>query len=127
MLTLNYRDSRPIYGQIKDGLRRMIVSGALEPGEKLPSIRAMAVDLAINPNTIQRAYAELEAEGVIYSVPGKGSYTAHGGGAARRPAPDPARERELIRRLRDAVAELRYLGLKDSEIIALMDESGVGQ
>ena len=48
-------------------------------------------------------------------------------GAARRPAPDPARERELIRRLRDAVAELRYLGLKDSEIIALMDESGVGQ
>ena len=121
MLTLNYRDSRPIYGQIKDGLRRMIVSGALEPGEKLPSIRAMAVDLAINPNTIQRAYAELEAEGFIYSVPGKGSYTA------RRPAPDPARERELIRRLRDAVAELRYLGLKDSEIIALMDESGVGQ
>ena len=123
MLTLNYRDSRPIYGQIKDGLRRMIVSGALEPGEKLPSIRAMAVDLAINPNTIQRAYAELEAEGFIYSVPGKGSYTAHGGDAARRPAP----ERELIRRLRDAVAELRYLGLKDSEIIALMDESGVGQ
>ena len=127
MLTLNYRDSRPIYGQIKDGLRRMIVSGALEPGEKLPSIRAMAVDLAINPNTIQRAYAELEAEGFIYSVPGKGSYTAHGGGAARRPASDPARERELIRRLRDVVAELRYLGLKDSEIIALMDESGVGQ
>ena len=76
MLTLNYRDSRPIYGQIKDGLRRMIVSGALEPGEKLPSIRAMAVDLAINPNTIQRAYAELEAEGFIYSVPGKGSYPA---------------------------------------------------
>ena len=127
MLNLDYRDARPIYGQIKDGLRRMIVSGALEPGEKLPSIRAMAVDLAINPNTIQRAYAELEAEGFIYSVPGKGSYTAQGGGAARRPAPDPARERELIRRLRDAVAELRYLGLKDSEIIALMDESGVGQ
>ena len=126
MLTLNYRDSRPIYGQIKDGLRRMIVSGALEPGEKLPSIRAMAVDLAINPNTIQRAYAELEAEGFIYSVPGKGSYTAHGGDAARRPAPDPARERELIRRLRDAVAELRYLGLKDSEIIAMINE-GVGQ
>ena len=127
MLTLNYRDSRPIYGQIKDGLRKLIVTGALEPDEKLPSVRAMAMDLAINPNTIQRAYAELVAEGFLYSVPGMGSYTAHGGGAARRPAPDPARERELIRRLRDAVAELRYLGLKDSEIIALMDESGVGQ
>ena len=70
MLTLNYRDSRPIYGQIKDGLRRMIVSGILEPDEKLPSIRSMAVDLAINPNTIRRAYAELETEGFIYSVPG---------------------------------------------------------
>ena len=127
MLTLNYRDSRPIYGQIKDGLRRMIVSGALEPGEKLPSIRALAVARASNPNSDQRAYAQLQAESLTSSVPGKGSYTAPGGGAARRPAPDPARERELIRRLRDAVAELRYLGLKDSEIIALMDESGVGQ
>ena len=126
MLTLNYRDSQPIYGQIKDGLRRMIISGALEPGEKLPSIRAMAVDLAINPNTIQRAYAELEAEGFIYSVPGKGSYTARGGDASQRPAASPARERELIRRLRELVAELRYLGLQDSEIIALMNE-GVGQ
>ena len=74
MLTLNYRDSRPIYGQIKDGLRRMIVSGILEPDEKLPSIRSMAVDLAINPNTIRRAYAELETEGFIYSVPGKGRH-----------------------------------------------------
>lgn len=126
MLTLNYRDSQPIYGQIKDGLRRMIISGALEPGEKLPSVRAMAVDLAINPNTIQRAYAELEAEGFIYSVPGKGSYTTRGGDTSRRPAVSPARERELIRRLRELVAELRYLGLQDSEIIALMNE-GVGQ
>lgn len=126
MLTLNYRDSRPIYGQIKDGLRRMIVTGALEPDEKLPSIRAMAVDLAINPNTIQRAYAELEAEGFIYSVPGKGSYASRGADAARLRASSPEREAELIRRLRELVAELRYLGLNDSEIISLMNE-GVGQ
>ena len=127
VISLNYRDSRPIYEQIKDGLRKLIVTGAIGTDEKLPSVRSLATQLSINPNTIQRAYTELEAEGFIYSVPGKGSYTAHGGGAARRPASDPARERELIRRLRDAVAELRYLGLKDSEIIALMDESGVGQ
>ncbi len=120
MLTLNYRDSRPIYGQIKDGLRRMIVTGALEPDEKLPSVRAMAVDLAINPNTIQRAYAELEAEGFIYSVPGKGSF------AARRSDAGPARRAELIRRLRELVAELRYLGLSDGEIVSLMNE-GVAQ
>ena len=126
MLTLNYRDSRPIYGQIKDGLRKMIVSGALEPGEKLPSVRAMAVDLAINPNTIQRAYAELEAEGFIYSVPGKGSFAAQDTADARIRACNPNREAELIRRLREVVAELRYLGMKEDEIIAAMNE-GVAQ
>lgn len=126
MLTLNYRDSRPIYGQIKDGLRRMIVTGALEPGEKLPSIRSMAVDLAINPNTIRRAYAELEAEGFIYSVPGKGSFAARDAKEARIRACTPDREAELIRRLREVVAELRYLGMKEEEIIAAMTE-GVGQ
>ena len=56
MLTLNYRDSRPIYEQIKDGLRRMIVTGAMSQHEKLPSVRALATQLSINPNTIQRAY-----------------------------------------------------------------------
>ena len=65
MLTLNYRDSRPIYEQIKDGLRRMIVTGAMAQDEKLPSVRALATQLSINPNTIQRAYNELEAEGYI--------------------------------------------------------------
>ena len=98
MLLLNYRDSRPIYGQIKDGLRRLIVTGALAAGEKLPSVRSLATDLAINPNTIQRAYAELEREGFIYSVPGKGSFASD-----RRPE-DPARREELIARLRELVA-----------------------
>ena len=76
MLTLNYRDSRPIYEQIKDGLRRMIVTGAMAQDEKLPSVRALATQLSINPNTIQRAYNELEAEGYIYSVAGKGSFAS---------------------------------------------------
>ena len=125
MLTLNYRDSRPIYGQIKDGLRRLIVTGALEPDEKLPSVRSMAMDLAINPNTIQRAYAELEAEGFIYSVPGKGSFAARrlGAEAARE-----ARRAALLERLRELLAELRYLNVTDSEILALIaEEGGVGQ
>ena len=63
MLTLNYRDSRPIYEQIRDGLRKLIVTGAMAQGEKLPSVRALATQLSINPNTIQRAYNELESEG----------------------------------------------------------------
>ena len=128
MLTLNYRDSRPIYGQIKDGLRRMIVTGVLEPDERLPSVRSMAVDLAINPNTIQRAYAELEQEGFIYSIPGKGSFAAKDTGAERTRSVSPEREAELIRRLREVVAELRYLGMKEEDIIAAMNENeGVPQ
>ena len=76
MLSLNYRDSRPIYEQVRDGLRRLIITGALQAGDKLPSVRAMAGQLAINPNTIQRAYEALESEGYVYSVPGKGSFAA---------------------------------------------------
>lgn len=116
MLTLNYRDSRPIYGQIKDGLRRMIVSGALEPGEKLPSIRAMAVDLAINPNTIQRAYNELEGESYIYSVPGKGSFASANAGTA------DVRRRELLEKLQELVTELKYLGVTEEALVALVKE-----
>ena len=68
MISLNYRDSRPIYEQIKDGLKKLMVSGALAADEKLPSVRALATQLSINPNTIQRAYNELESEGYIYSM-----------------------------------------------------------
>ena len=65
MLHLDYRDARPIYEQIKDGLRKLMVNGVLQEGEKLPSVRTLASSLAINPNTIQRAYRELESEGYI--------------------------------------------------------------
>ena len=116
MLTLNYRDSRPIYEQIKDGLRKLIVTGALRPDEKLPSVRAMATDLAINPNTIQRAYGELESEGYIYSVPGKGSF------AAPVQAPLEIRRMELFQKIRELIVELRYLGVSDEEMIALVKE-----
>ena len=64
MIRLDYRDARPIYEQVKDGLRRLMVTGVLAPGEKLPSVRSLAMDLAINPNTIQRAYAQLEDQEV---------------------------------------------------------------
>ena len=81
MISLDYRDGRPLYQQVKDDLRRMMLTGLLPPDEKLPSVRSLATQLAINPNTIQRAYSELEAEGYIYSVAGKGSFAASGGGA----------------------------------------------
>ena len=103
MISLNYRDSRPIYEQIKDGLRKLIVTGALAVDDKLPSVRALATQLSINPNTIQRAYNELESEGYIYSVPGKGSFAAGNTGA------DQARRKELEDKVRELLAELRAL------------------
>ena len=116
MISLNYRDSRPIYEQIRDGLRKLIVTGALGADEKLPSVRALAAQLAINPNTIQRAYNELEGEGYIYSVPGKGSF------AAPVQAPMEVRRMELMEKLRELIAELKYLGVTDSELMALVKE-----
>ena len=74
MFQLNYRDTRPIYEQIKLKLKQLMLSGTYTPDTKLPSVRELATQLAINPNTIQRAYRELEAEGYIVSIPGKGSY-----------------------------------------------------
>ena len=77
MLSLDYRDARPIYEQVRDGLRRLVVTGALVQGEKLPSVRAMASTLAINPNTIQRAYEALEAEAYRCRPGTAGAAAAH--------------------------------------------------
>jgi len=74
MLHLDYRDARPIYTQIVDNFYMQITSGILRPGDKLPSVRELAMQLSINPNTIQRAYRELEAKGIIQTIPGKGCF-----------------------------------------------------
>ena len=74
MIRLDYRDARPIYEQVRDGLRSLMVTGVLAAGEKLPSVRSLATELAINPNTIQRAYSQLETEGYVYTVSGRGTF-----------------------------------------------------
>ena len=76
MIILDYRDRRPIYEQIVERFQELMMSGGLEQDAQLPSVRSLAMDLSINPNTIQRAYAELERKGYIYSVKGKGSFVA---------------------------------------------------
>ena len=85
MIHLDYRDARPIYAQICDGFRDQIRSGILSPGDRLPSVRELATQLTINPNTIQRAYRELETEGWIASVSGKGSFVC---GPVQAASPD---------------------------------------
>ena len=74
MIVLDYRDKRPLYEQVCEKLKHLIVCGALEPNSKLPSVRSLAMDLSINPNTIQRAYVQLEQEGYIYTVVGRGNF-----------------------------------------------------
>ena len=117
MLHLDYRDIRPIYAQITDGICNQISAGVLQKGDKLPSVRELAVELSINPNTIQRAYNELEGEGYIYSVPGKGSFAAGNTGA------DESRRQELLEKLRELAAELKYLGVTGEELAALVSDT----
>ena len=117
-ISINYRDPRPIYEQVRDGLRRLIVSGTLPLGEKLPSVRELSTQLTINPNTIQRAYRELETEGYICSVAGRGSYVC-----AQIPD-DPARQDALLQQFDAAVQELLYLGMHSEELRRRIPEGG---
>lgn len=76
MILIDYRDTRPIYEQVVDRFKKLILRGVLHSDDKIPSVRNLAVDLSINPNTIQRAYAELERQGYIYTVKGKGNFVS---------------------------------------------------
>ena len=76
MIVLDYHDRRPIYEQVTERFRQLILSGALEAGSRLPSVRQLAMELSINPNTIQRAYMQMEQEGLVYPVKGKGNFIA---------------------------------------------------
>ena len=78
MISLDYRSGQPLYRQVMEGYKRLILSGAIGENERLPSVRELASMLAINPNTIQRAYRELENEGYVGSSPGKGVYAIGG-------------------------------------------------
>ncbi len=112
MFSLNYGDHRPLYLQIKERFKELILTGAMGEGEKIPSVRELAASLAINPNTIQKAYKELEADGYIMSVPAKGSFVAPI--KARKNEPRLA---ELREKLRAMVREMRYLGEKKETIL----------
>ena len=116
MIQINYRDSRPLYEQIKERIRRLITTGALSADEKLPSVRELASQLAINPNTIQRAYRELESDGYIYKISGRGTFVAELSGA------ESSRKKELTAALDDIVTELLYLSVTEEELISHIHE-----
>ncbi len=116
MIQINYNDSRPIYEKVKDSLRRLILTGALPPESRRPAVRELAMRLSLHATTIQRAYRELEAEGCIVSVPGKGSFVARDGAAREQ------RKRELTEQLYALAKEFDALGVRREELIALLKE-----
>ena len=117
MVHLDYRDARPIYAQIADNLRSQITAGILQPDDRLPSVRELAAELAINPNTIQRAYRELELQGWIATVPGKGCFVC-------RICSQVSTEQPLWNDLDRAVAQLLSAGISMEDLLQHIRKGG---
>lgn len=115
MISINTRDPRPIYLQIKENVVRLILTGVLATDERLPSVRDLAGNLAINPNTIQRAYRELENEGFIYSVTGRGSFVAP------LSEVDQGRKKTKMAEFQSAARELLSLGTTAAELKTILE------
>lgn len=103
---LDYSDARPLYEQIKERIKTLIIRGVLASNQQLPSVREMASNLTLNPNTIQKAYRDLEAEGYIYSVRGKGNFAA-----VLSPALKGEEQMQLKKQLTDALTAMQNLGV----------------
>ena len=116
MIQLNYRDPRPIYEQVKDGIRKLAYSGMIGPDEKLPSVRELASKLAINPNTISKAYKELEQEGFIYTLTGRGTFINQDFDLNDR------RKTELFQQFDKVVKELFESSVETEELKARIDD-----
>lgn len=116
MLQLNYRDARPIYEQIKEGIQKLLITNVIAADEKLPSVRELASSLAINPNTIQRAYRELETEGYVYTLPGKGTF------ASPIDQVHNTRTQELLKEFDDVVTDLMGLKMTKEELGQRMEK-----
>lgn len=111
MFTLDYRSGLPIYEQLYQSVTRMSALGALESGESLPSVRALAQELGVNPNTVQKAYQMLERDGIIYSIPGKGSFISGSNSALRQ-------QQEIAQKsLEKAINAAADCGISQKEIL----------
>ena len=115
MIVLDYKDRRPIYEQIIEKLEELMLLGILKENDPLPSVRSLAMDLSINPNTIQRAYAELERRGCIYSVKGKGSFVAENSTMKEN------RKKELLIQVSEIIDEAIRLGISGRELKQMIE------
>ena len=120
MIFIDYNDKRPIYEQVTEKIQTLILNGVLESDSKLPSVRSLAMELSINPNTIQRAYSELEREGFIYSVKGRGNFVKMNENLIIK------EQEKLLIKFKANVEELRARGIL-KEQPARRDSGGVFQ
>ena len=120
MIILDYKDRRPLYEQVIDKVSEMILKGALKPNEKMPSVRNLAMELSINPNTIQRAYTELEHEGFLYSVKGRGNFVSDNKKLMEN------RKKDMKEEIKEKFSEAKSYGFCREELDALLEEIFVG-
>ena len=117
MFQLDFCDHRPLYEQIKDKMKELIINGVLSENDKIPSVRELAAKLAINPNTIQKAYKDLENEGYIYSQKAKGNFVS-----PKEVAKETTNVLELSEAIVNMVKEMKFLGVKKEDLIKKITE-----
>lgn len=122
MIQIDLSDHRPLYEQIKDKIKELIITGAVSENEKIPSVRELAQQLTINPNTIQRAYKDLELEGFIYSVRAKGSFAASVSHIRKK-----TQMQELKTAFASDVRQACFLGVSKDELIRIINEIYIEQ
>ena len=115
MITIDYQSKLPLYEQISERFETLILRGALPPGSQMPSVRSLAMELSINPNTIQKAFALLEQQGYIYPVRGRGNYVADTAQLAEN------KKCSLLEEIRRLLRQGKELGITPSEYIAVLN------
>ncbi|MDO4581568.1 MAG: GntR family transcriptional regulator [Bacillota bacterium] len=118
MFTIDYKSRIPFYQQIINDVERLTARGVLQPDSQLPSVRALAMELSINPNTIAKAYGELEARGIIYSLPGRGSFICASGDSIRL-----ARRQCIIEQLTTLSRDAAQLDVSRADFVALAEQA----
>lgn len=118
IIMLDYKDTRPIYEQVVEKFQTLILKGVLEPDEQLPSVRSLAVELSINPNTIQRAYGELERQGFIYTVKGRGGFVRYNENLLE------VKKERLRKQLLEVFKEAEELNISVEELVEQLQKGG---
>ncbi|MFS8612558.1 MAG: GntR family transcriptional regulator [Planifilum fulgidum] len=116
---VNPRSDVPIYQQLVDGVKKAVARGILAPGDKLPSVRELAGRIAINPNTIAKAYQEMEREGIIETLRGRGSFIAE---VQARSIDREEKKRRMREMLEKVLVEAYYMQMEEEEVLAMVEE-----